>query len=189
MDIKSVCNKYKVSKAVLQAVSLLPSRDIPVSLLSSYVQMVCEGTDEKQFSAALHVMKERSLSTCSEDGERLTFHPLIQQTIQQCVIDQDNERQSVLSGLSATLIQLLPSLDEIQTGHKLTDGNVVRYESQLYHVARLTLDYDCKSLATQSVVDLACELSLWMENVDVAHPLCFGCLGADRRSGSKKRLT
>jgi tetratricopeptide (TPR) repeat protein len=133
-------------------------------------------------------MHERSLLKWSENRQSFTLHPLIQQTIQQYIVDQNNERQSVLSCLSETLIKLLPSLKEIQTRHKLTDANVTKYGSHLYHLASLILDCHCDSLVTQSAVDLACELSLQMQNLSVAETLCFGRLQTDRRRGNKKRL-
>ena len=188
IDIDSVCKANKVCKSLLQAASLLPSRDIPISLLSSHLQTVCEGTDDQQFSVALQLMEERSLLSSSEDGQTVTLHPLLQQTIQQYVVDRNNERESILSFLSATFIQLFPSLEKIQTKDKLTDINVMKYASHLYHIASLTLDCCCESPATRSVVDLACELSLQMENRSVADPLCYSRLTSARRCGNKQCL-
>ena len=188
IDIDSVCIENRHCKPVLQAASLLPSRDIPISLLSSHLQTVCEGTDDQQFNVALQLMEERSLLSPSEDGQTVTLHPLLQQTIQQYVVDRNNERESVLSCLSATFIQLFPSLEKIQTGHKLTDDNVTKYASHLYHVASLILDCHCVSPASQSVVGLACELSLQMQNLSVGNPLCSSRLTSARRCGNKRRL-
>ena len=188
IDIDSVCKENKVCKSLLQAASLLPSRDIPVPLLRSYLLTVSEGTDDQQFNVALHLMDEHSLLSSSEDGQTVTLHPLLQQTIQQYVVDRNNERESVLSCLSATFIQLFPSLEKIQTEDKLTDDNVTNYASHLYHVASFILDCHRENPASQSVVDLACELSLQMENLSVADPLCSSRLTSARRCGNKHRL-
>ena len=188
IDIDSVCIENRHCKPVLQAASLLPSRDIPISLLSSHLQTVCEGTDDQHFNVALQLMEERSLLSSSEDGQTVTLHPLLQQTIQLYVVDRNNERESVLSCLSTTFIQLFPSLEKVQTQDKLTDDNVTKYASHLYHVAHLILDCHCDSPASQSVVDLACELSLQMENLSVADALCFSRLTSARRCGNKQRL-
>ena len=188
MDIDSVCRLNTVCKPLLQAASLLPSRDIPVSLLHSHLLTVSEVADDQQFDAALCLMEEHSLLSSSEDGQSVTLHPLIQQTIQQCVIDEDSKRQSVLSGLSTTLITLLPSLEEIQTGHKLTAASVLKYASHLYHIVGLILECHCESPAPQAAVNLACQLSLQMHSMSVADSLCFGRLTSARRCGNKQRL-
>jgi hypothetical protein len=102
--------------------------------------MMCEGIEERQVSAALNVIKFPSLLMFSEDGERVTVHALIQQTIQQYVIDQNNEKQSVVSCLFSTLLKLLPSLEEIRTGHKLADDSVKKYAPHLCHIANIVVD-------------------------------------------------
>jgi tetratricopeptide (TPR) repeat protein len=188
MDIDSVCRLNEVCKPLLQAVGLLPSRDIPISLLRSYLSMICGAANDQQFDAAVCLMKEHSLLSLSEDEQSVTLHPLIQQTIQQCVIDKGNERQSVLSNLSATLIALLPSLEDIQTGHKLTAASVLKYSTHLYHIVGLCLDGHFESSEAQAALNLACQLSLQMHNMSVAESLCFGRLTFARRSGNKQHL-
>ena len=186
IDIDSVCEENKVCKSLLQAASLLPSRDIPVSLLSSHLQTVCEGSDDQNFDAALQLMEERSLLSSSEDGQTVTLHPLIQQTIQHYIVDKDSERESVLSYLSTTLVHLFPSLEKVQTRHKVTD--CMKYSPHLFHVASLILDCHCESPAAQTAVDLACELSIQIHSIGVANSLCIGCLTSARRCGNKQRL-
>ena len=183
IDIDFACIENKSCRPLLQAASLLPSRDIPVSLLQSYLSTVCEGSDDQNFDAALHLMKEQWLLSHSKDGASITLHPLIQQTIQPYIVDKDSERESVLSYLSTTLVHLFPSLEKVQTRHKVTD--CMKYSPHLFHVASLILDCHCKSPAAQTAVDLACELSIQIHNIGVA---CFGRLTSARRCGNKQRL-
>ena len=186
--IDNVCIESKFSRPLLQAASLLPSRGIPVSLLRSHLLALSEGSDNQQFDVALHLIEERSLLSSSGDEQSITLHPLIQHTIQQYAVDKDNERESVLAHLSATFIQLLPSVEKIQTRYNLTDENVMKYASHLYYVVSLILDSHCESPASQIAVDPACNLSLEMENLSVADPLCFSRLTSARKCGNKQRL-
>ena len=66
IDIDAVCRDNKVCKPLLQAASLLPSRDIPVSLLKSYLPTVCGVTDDQQFYAALCLMKNVHCWDCQK---------------------------------------------------------------------------------------------------------------------------
>ena len=188
MDIDSVCLENKFCRPLLQAVCLLPSRDIPISLLHSHLSTVCEGADKPVTHTALHLMKKCSLLSYSENGQNITLHPLVQLTLQQYVVDKNNARQRVLSSLSATFIEILPSLEKLQTGHKLTDSSVMNYASQLYHVVSLILDCQCDSSSCQRAVDLACVLSIRLQIKDVAIALCLRRLAIARRSGDKQRL-
>ena len=189
MDIDSGYRDNKFCRPLFQAVSLLPSRDIPVSLLRSYLLTVCEDENDQLFDAACHLIEERSLWKLSEDGQSITIHPLIQQTMQQYVVDKNNERHSVLSSLSATLVKLLPSVNKVRARHKLT-GDVTKYASHLYHVVRLVLDCQCNTEISQMAVDLACVLSIHMHMHDMsfAASLCFSRLTRARKSGNKLQL-
>jgi hypothetical protein len=186
MDIDSVCFENHHCRLLLQAVSMLPSRDIPVSLLQTIL-----GADNLGFDSALYLLLDRSLLSLSDDKQRLTVHPLIQQSLQQCLVDKNRGRSGVLTSLSRMFLSLFPSIEQVRTDHSLSEDNVVKYSTHLYHVARLILecwknefDSGC-SAASQKAVDLACALSIQLHNTVAADSLCFLRLSLARRSGIK----
>ena len=191
MDIDSVCLENPYCQPLLQAVSMLPSRDIPVSLLYKVL-----GTDDVRFDGALCLLVERSLLSLSEDKQRLTVHPLIQQSLQQCLVDKNRARSDILTTLSKTFLELFPSVEKVRTEHCLSDDNVVEYSSHLYHVAQLILECwkneldtgsnETRSAASQNAVGLACALSIRLHNTVAADSLCFLRLSLARRSGIKQ---
>ena len=187
MDIVAAIDAKNICRYLVEAISLLPSRGISVSFLRSHLQELKEEECQEEFEDAMHELTDRSLLTYSENSDTLAVHPLIQQTFQQCVIDQ-KKRKEVLSLLSSTLVSVLPLLHEIRTGNKLCHKNVMNYSSHLYHVASLILDCTCESLECLAAVDLACSLSIHLHNITFGESLCMLRLSLARRAGDKERL-
>ena len=175
LDIEQVCSKSRVCLDILAIASLLRSQGIHVSLIELCEENISESKISRlKFDSDLRQIEKFSLITYSRSVSQettISIHPFIQDTVRQCVVPAA-ELVRYLSIVCEVLLRLLPSLDDIQMERGLTTTSVLRYSSDLYHVARIHVESADEQKTWRDVLDLGCVLAIRLEHTAIAKSLC-----------------
>jgi hypothetical protein len=183
--LHTICSKNVLPKEILSACSLLPSQDIPNSILLAFA-----ATNQDNFQNAMELITSSLLGTMTEvqSVKRLAIHPVVQDAILEFIIATETERGSTLSHLCRVLLKLLPSTSDVRKNCRLYDFSIRIYSVHLYHLATLVLDLPSMTSEERALLDFACLLSIRTRNPAVARPLCEGRLSNARKEGNQSAL-
>ena len=169
LDIEMVKETDNDAMELLLFASFLASKNIPERLLRP---LVFSDDSSHRYSKCLSTLKSHTLIDMSvrNEGYHIDIHPLVQSTVFERLLFQPEELRQRLTKLCQHLLSLLPT-DANAISQSLKSDSFLSLVPHLYATAEKVVRSPPND-ASGSLLRLACEVALNLQQVDVAVNMC-----------------